>query len=394
MSGEATAHAPLDGVAGTAPGVAAPRTAQRFALVDVLRGVTAVWIMVFHALAAKHLEHLEPSLPWWTLRAIREAPLGVAVFFALSGYVIAHVIGSARVDARYAARFVARRRLRLDPPYFAAIVLVLAVGQWIGLPPESMHHPTVGTVLAHALYLQDLLGIEPFSPVFWTLCLEVQFYVVFCALLVIADRGHSDAERWRARRRVFAVAAVASIAILVPPGKRLAWAPLFPALWYTYLAGTFTAWAVANRIRPVWLGAYLATLTLVSLVTGSHFVLGATATSALLFLAARRPWIDDLVRRPWLVSLGTISYSLYLVHSPVTAVVSRYTLYWLTPRTAAWEAWWLLVFVATSCGAALVFQRLIEQPAIRWSHRLVPSARRRRASAAPSGALTAADDRV
>ncbi len=361
------------------------RDPTRFAFVDCLRGVAAMWIVVFHGFAAKHFAHLEPLLPSWSVRVIFAAPIGVAVFFVLSGFVIAHVVGRDRVDARYALRFVARRRARLDPPYLMAIALVLAVGNWVPLPPESLRHPTATSLLAHALYLQDLLGIEAMSPVFWSLCLEVQFYVVFCVLLAIADRRASDGERQRARLGVAAVAAIVSIAIIVPPAYRWAWRPLFPSLWFTFLAGTFAAWAFAGTLRPGWFYAYVAALLLVALARGNRFALAAAATSMLLLAAARSPrlaaWLDW---RP-LGALGTVSYSLYLVHSPVTAVVANYTLYALTPRTAAWEGCWLVVFLVTSYAAAVAFHRAVERPAIRLSHRLAPSARwRRDATTAPA----------
>ena len=82
----------------------------------------------------------------------------------------------------FVGRFVGRRLVRLGPPYYAALVLGIVVhASWFA---DSLHTtlPSFQSwkgVAINALYLHDLLGYRsPFGTVAWTLCLELQFYIV------------------------------------------------------------------------------------------------------------------------------------------------------------------------------------------------------------------------
>jgi hypothetical protein len=41
-------------------------------------------------------------------------------------------------------------------------------------------------IAAHLLYLQDIFGYPEINDVFWTLCLELQFYLIYVLMLVVA----------------------------------------------------------------------------------------------------------------------------------------------------------------------------------------------------------------
>ena len=45
---------------------------------------------------------------------------------------------------------------------------------------------------AHLLYLQGILEFAQINFVYWTLCLEVQFYSIFCFLMVLVSRFRRD----------------------------------------------------------------------------------------------------------------------------------------------------------------------------------------------------------
>src|SRR5688500_3864296 len=107
------ACAPLDG-------------GSRFIFIDGLRGIAALWVALFHLYSggpnAPVLASLTPGI---LDAALRHGYLGVEVFFVISGFVIAHSVGSRPVTRDFALRFAARRSLRLDPPYWLTIILVV-----------------------------------------------------------------------------------------------------------------------------------------------------------------------------------------------------------------------------------------------------------------------------
>src|SRR2546429_9148075 len=66
----------------------------------------------------------------------------------------------------------------------AITVALVMLSRWA--PGMESRIPVDGwTLAANALYLQNLLGKHPILDVGWTLCLEIQFYLLFIIMLAI-----------------------------------------------------------------------------------------------------------------------------------------------------------------------------------------------------------------
>lgn len=89
-------------------------TRDRFVLLDGLRGIAAIFIIQRHA-----EDLLGDALP--------SSYLGVDLFFALSGFVLAHAYGASLAEGRISPfQFMKARLLRLYPLYAIALALVTA----------------------------------------------------------------------------------------------------------------------------------------------------------------------------------------------------------------------------------------------------------------------------
>ena len=331
---------------------------RRFVFVDALRGVAALWVVLFHTFAGSHMSHLEPRLPTWMAQLIHVGYLGVSVFFVLSGFVIAHSIGRHRVTASYFRWFVLRRSVRLDLPYWVAIAVTI----WVGAQSST---PTPAGVLAHMFYLQDLLRYKPLSLVYWTLSLEFQLYLIFALLLGLAQRFRSSDTDRRSLFIIFtAVALVATLwpAALVPQEAPLP--GLFLRLWYAFLLGAFAWWAVDRTIGRSAFYLYAGGLLAGAVNIHNTDAMVSIAIAAVLLEVGRAGKLRDWLNWRPLQFLGRISYSLYLLHGPISVVTLGYTLYRLTPRTAAWELFWLVGLLAANCSGAWLFWRVVEKPCV------------------------------
>jgi peptidoglycan/LPS O-acetylase OafA/YrhL len=327
----------------------------KFTLVQALRGIAALWVVLFHAAEGKHLEGIRAVAPTWLFDGIFEAGhYGVAIFFALSGFVIAHSLRNADATSRFAGKFILRRAIRLDPPYWAAIALVL-VQQLIESRIRGSAPPTVSPsqIAAHLVYLQDIVGYPQISAVFWTLCFEIQFYLGFL-LLLVAGRALGPKYSTPARLVMFAAALAGAFHLYsgLPGGVAL-------VMWHAFFVGVAAYWA-GQRARGWWL--LLAILVAVMVFRGSTGDAISASTAVLLYIAFRAgrlsTWLADR-RLQW---LGMISYSLYLAHNSITG-----SAYWLMgrvmPRGLASEGAQLIIVTGLCLVGAYIMWWAIERPA-------------------------------
>ena len=334
----------------------------KFTLVQALRGFAALWVVLFHAAEGKHLESIRAATPTWLFDAVFSAGhYGVSIFFALSGFVIAHSLRNADATPRFAGRFVLRRSIRLDPPYWATMALM--IGQQMieaRIRGTAMPDVSLGQLIAHVFYVQDILGYPQISAVFWTLCFEIQFYLGFMLLLVI---GRMVGGRAGAVVRIVMFGAALAGALQMyqglPGGVAL-------TMWHAFFVGVAAYWA--GQRSGMWLVA-LAILVGAILVRQSTGDMMSAATAVLLYLAFRTGRITTMASGAPLQWLGMISYSLYLSHNIVAG-----SAYWALgkhmPGGVAAESVQLVLVTALSLLFAYALWWVVERPAHDFAKRI------------------------
>jgi peptidoglycan/LPS O-acetylase OafA/YrhL len=348
-----------------------PNSSRRLIFLDGLRGIAAMWVVLFHFHEDGRIAALQTALPGWLNTSLFTAGhFGVPIFFVLSGFVIAYAIGDDHVDRRYFGRFALRRLIRLDLPYWASIAITLGyavVKMKLRPSAADVPLPTSGQIIAHLFYLQDFLHIPNINWVYWTLCFEVQFYLLFCALLGIAYALQQHAGDQRPKQLVFLVAAVVSIA----------W-PLIPALhlpglaltrFYGFLLGTFACWTLRGTLTAQWFALYALLVGAVGIRTRDSFAAACLVAVAAILLAGRRGALESWLRFRWLQFLGRISYSLYLLHIPVSGAV-YFVLGRFMASSSSGSLVAMLLAIAANCLAAQLFWWCVERPSTALSRRV------------------------
>ena len=165
------------------------RSPARFTFIDGLRGIAAMGVVCCHLMVHCQFGQLfRAHTPGVLFQIVNNGFLGVPVFFVLSGFVIAYSQRGVRVTGKFLRNFALRRSLRLDPPYWATIALILVL-RFVGKMHGHSGDQFVGwgAIGAHVFYLQGLLHVPEINGVFWTLCYEVQFYLVLPVVVVLAQ---------------------------------------------------------------------------------------------------------------------------------------------------------------------------------------------------------------
>lgn len=348
----------------------------RFAFADGLRGLSALWVVFFHLSEGHHIDKLKAYFPP-TLSAVLfdSGHLGVATFFVLSGYVMAYTVHQYDVDLRFSAKFILRRLIRLSPPYYFAILVSIAF-LWLKSKVTGgvASFPNEIGLASHLLYFQGFLKIPLLNTVFWTLCIEVQFYLAFVVMVFFSD--------WLTKRFKFANARLYTIcifALLAPPwafGFILTpiWQGGFITFWYSFMVGVSVSWAVSSRDKSfIIFSVIMVFLVLIAgFTTLQGFPLMVTFSAAIILYAGLYGKMSTWLNWQWLQGLGLISYSLYLLHNPITGAVAN-----LIRRFYAEGIVTDLIISATTLIACVLSAwmafKFIERPSIRWSHTVSPT---------------------
>ncbi|MEO8075603.1 MAG: acyltransferase [Acidobacteriota bacterium] len=314
---------------------------SRIEIIEGLRGLAAFAVAWFHFTNANAAF---PTLGW--LRASGTYGwLGVESFFVISGFIIPYAMR--RTGYRVAAwpTFLAKRLLRLEPSYLVSILLTLALW-WVSSrsPGFTREPPGAAQVLLHIAYLPALFGYPWLDAAYWTLAIEFQYYLL--SAVAFSWIAHASA-----RVRLAGFSAACLLPFVVTSDN----------LVFRYLSlfalGIATFWKHSGWLSG---GGYLALLAAAAAVTsatlGPAIAAVGTGTALLMAYGNRFRW------RP-LAWMGTLSYSLYLIHGPVgERVVNLGARYAHAPVA---QVAVMVAAVVVSVGAAYALYRLVELPALR-----------------------------
>jgi peptidoglycan/LPS O-acetylase OafA/YrhL len=319
---------------------------RRIEIIDGLRGIASLAVCWFHmtnTYPESSMTRLSGHFGW----------LGVEVFFVISGFIIPYALyrGNYRLGSDW-GRFVVKRIIRLDPPYLIAAVMALVLWYLSSLAPGFRGGaPDISLIQIglHLGYLNSIFDYQWFNPVFWTLAIEFQFYLLLSLifpLLIVAN------PIWR----LSVLAALCALAFIFP-SQVFVFKHLF-----LFIAG-IAAFQYSCRLATM--GEYFSVLVVATLL--ASVIMNVTIAMIAICTSLVISFVN--VRRfKWLAYLGTISYSLYLVHVPVGGRVINLGIRW-----AETEFQYFLISIGgvfLSLIAAHIFYKYIEKPAQIWSSRI------------------------
>jgi peptidoglycan/LPS O-acetylase OafA/YrhL len=315
-------------------------------MLDALRGAAALAVVLYHfSLPSGEMSRAHfPALNSW----FGQGYLGVHAFFVISGFVIPLSLWESGHTPAAIVGYLRRRAVRLVPPAYGSLLLVLL--HWAAAD-LLVHHRVhlVGAVTARQL-ASNALFVVPFTsaswinPVFWTLTVEFEFYLVVGLLFPLL---FGVGRFW-----LFLAAHVALVAVGLLPMANVQNYFHYSAL---FAMGGATLLFYKGRLqRP----AYLATLLLFFGLAWLGLGPWKASTGAATALAIAFLRVDHPVSR----FLGRISYSVYLTHTVVGAVVCYGAARFWPLASDGQRAAVVGLGVAASLGFAALYYRWVEQP--------------------------------
>ena len=344
----------------------------RFDVIHGMRGIAAMGVVLFH-LSGNLQPQLQDLLPTVVSTIFSYGYLGVPIFFVISGFVISYSTASAQVNLRYVGNFALRRSIRLDITYWASIAMalvLLAIKNKFLDASESF--PSVEVVIMNMFYLQELMQAEPvISVVYWTLCLEVQFYLFYILSAWASQKVSILNYSWI---HLATICGLGVYSIFLDSGileNKIH--GLFVSYWHFFLMGVLTCSAVRGtsysfRIFVLWL---IVEIVFQVIFNVKAYTVAGICSALLIFGMCRFGILNWLFTGRTLMYLGTISYPLYLVHPDIGWKVISLGKYFMGDSVSVWEAGFLLMAgITVSIVVAHIFHLLLEVPTQRIAARV------------------------
>jgi peptidoglycan/LPS O-acetylase OafA/YrhL len=336
-----------------------------FTYISGIRGIAALLVLLFHLQLHLFAGYPERpiqaySLTWWLcLGCFDLGKYAVALFFMVSGFLVPSTL---RVPGATVSGFVRHRFFRLYPVYWLSIALQLLALLLLGRLAE-LNWPNV---LANLTMAQGFVGQPNLIGVFWTLQIELVFYLV-CVVLALS--GRLD------RPRLWNAVALGAALLLALLRNRTGHA--LPVAMPLAIALMFLADGLRQRGRASFDRQLALDLspTLVALVPICLFAYPGEGLRYLLtylmaigsFLLCWR-YLSQAPFTPRVCSaaefLGNTSYAVYLTASVVMELVSAPLFHATDSRLLT-----TLVTIALTLGLASLIYRYVEAPSIRLGRR-------------------------
>jgi peptidoglycan/LPS O-acetylase OafA/YrhL len=269
------------------------RASHRFAMLDGWRALSITLVLAAHLL---------PLGPKWLRLNEAVAPMGMALFFTLSGFLITRFLAAEHANVR---TFIIRRFFRIVPLSWLVCLMVLAFNQ---APAE--------TYSAHLLFYANIppFWLLPMTSHLWSLCVEMQFYVGIALIVAIAGR-----------RGLYAIPllCLAATGFRIATGTTISivtWFRIDEILAGGTIALAYSGWFGAWPMKAA--GRINVYLMLPLVLLASHPLSGPVAylrpylASAMVAasLASAPPLLARIFEHRLTAWVATISYALYIIH--------------------------------------------------------------------------------
>ncbi|MCP3142929.1 acyltransferase family protein [Pyxidicoccus xibeiensis] len=361
-----------------------PRLGGHLPVLDGVRGLAVLLVVFFHT---THLSagSAVGKATWWLAGA---GWTGVDLFFVLSGFLITGILWEAKGQPYFFRNFYMRRFLRIFPLYYLTLAISFLVLPALAGRFNLDERITTEGAVWYLLYLSNFYQLwvdttHPILGVVWSLAIEEQFYIVWPFLIAaVSYRGairlclgtialalavrvglalagasiESTYVTTFSRVDSLALGGLLALALRHPEGLGL---KAFPWMrWGVYAAVPLVLVMVVMPVGPLY-----------ELVkrTGGYTAIAIVYAAGVYKAVAVAPGhpLHRFLSSKLLRTYGKYSYAIYLIHSPLDAILRR-TVLKLPLQTVGgtdipMQLLFYVVAAGLSLGLALVSWNLFEK---------------------------------
>ena len=268
--------------------------------------------------------------------------IGVDIFFVISGYLITSIIISEIAEGKFKIiNFYERRARRILPALFFALFISGIAAPFFLLPDQikdlGQSFVAIGTFLSNYFFYIELDYFNEFSkknPLLhtWSLAVEEQFYLIFPLILLLIQRLGVKAHFF-SLGCILAISFISAV-ILSSTNITLAFYSLHTRAWELMAGAIVGLYLFHNKqsidgfIERNSLAVFFMNLLSIIFIIGSFIlfskqilhpsyltIIPVFSTAFLILFLREGNLIFQMLSNRILVSIGLISYSLYLIHN-------------------------------------------------------------------------------
>ena len=268
--------------------------------------------------------------------------LGVDIFFVISGYLITGIIYSGINDNSFSYKnFYDKRIKRILPAFFFMVTCTLIVGYFILLPYEyykvsisAMSTLVFSSNMQFALRTGDYFATDASEwPLLhtWSLAVEEQYYFIFpIALILCVKLFKSTSKNVIVGLAIlcFLSFSFATILSTMSDFEKVSYY-ILPARIGELIVGSILAIHLYKTKQKLIDNNFISSVSLLIIILSFVFIDSSmifpgflalpACVSAALLIYSHNTFVNKILSHKYLIKVGLMSYSLYLIHWPVLA---------------------------------------------------------------------------
>ncbi len=346
---------------------------KKYDYIDAIRGLAILGVVFIHSY--NYFDYRNPDLPDFFVHTVEYEQKGVQLFFIASAFTLCHSMNSRMLkEKNFIRNFFIRRFFRIAPLFYLLLTLTVLFGG----NKYSLSYILSNYLFFYALHPVGNSGIVPYS---WTIGIEMFFYILFPILFLrIKKIGHAIGATIVASLLFQLITfGIDEYKTIIPVIQHLDQATLEKFL-YRSLMGELPVFLLGfvlfyiNKKDNMSSRAILtlSVLWIAQIVLGymmSDFLIFSTG---LLFLClALSDYRFPLLVNKVTVSLGKLSFSIYLLHSYVLLLLKNTSLQYYTNNITL-DCFIRFFLVLTLCYIiGRITYKLVEQKGVQFGNNFI-----------------------
>lgn len=313
-----------------------------------LRGVSALFVVLYHFVLG-----IPDYFTQWSFisNVSKHGYIGLYLFFFISGVVIPYSMYRANYTWKFFPAFMLKRFFRLEPLYWVNILFVILLAYsiyWATKDVSRIEMINLENVIYNTLHISGLLSLDWLNVVYWTLSIEIQYYLVIAI-------GYYFLISENVVIRIVYIGLLSSVGLLVTHHD----------VYFTYASifglGNLVFLFLIDKISwKVFLGLLL--------VLGGQIYFTFGGITICVFLISIILILNRWKGWGWMNWIGEISYSLYLFHLPIGIRFINYGYKNYTEEGVRFL--FLILAILVSIVISWLFYRWVEVPSLKWSKKI------------------------